>query len=221
MELITHTGRYPIILVVDDSQMNREVVTAQIDVEMKCDIRQASCGTEALQILEGTAPDLVLLDVNMPGMDGYAVCRAIRAGDATREIPVIFLTGQRDTEFIVNGFEAGGSDYLLKPYEGRELLARVRVHLELKLRRDELKTQRDELSRRNSELEAAIARVKRLEGIIPICMYCKKIRSDATTWQKIERYIEEHSDAFFSHGICPDCFEKTMTDLKASKALEP
>jgi DNA-binding response OmpR family regulator len=217
MEMMTQFERTPTILIVDDNELNREVVADLIEFSISCNIRKAASGGEALKLLEAQSPDLVLLDVNMPGMDGYAVCRAIRSGDATREIPVIFLTGQRDSEFIVNGFEAGGSDYLLKPYEGRELLARVRVHLELKLRRDELKMQRDELGKRNSELEAAIARVKRLEGIIPICMYCKKIRSDTAMWQRVEQYIEEHSDAFFSHGICPDCFEDKMASLKSTQ----
>jgi response regulator RpfG family c-di-GMP phosphodiesterase len=143
-------------------------------------------------------------------MDGYQVCRAIRADDRSAGVPVIFLTGQRDAEFIVSGFEAGGSDYVLKPYESRELLARVRVHLELKHKRDELE-------RRNRELEASIARIKRLEGIIPICMYCKKIRNDDTMWQQFELYICEHLDAQFSHGVCPECYEEQVRKIIAEE----
>jgi PleD family two-component response regulator len=210
MEWMRQLGISPVVLIVDDNELNREVVAELVGSSMECDIGLAAGGPEALKFMEETAPDLVLLDVNMPGMDGYAVCRAIRSGDANWEIPVIFLTGQRDSEFIVKGFEAGGSDYLLKPFESRELLARVRVHLELKL-------QRDELRKRNSELEAALARVKRLEGIIPICMYCKKIRNDDTMWQRFEQYIEEHSDAFFSHGLCPDCFNEQLSRIEAMK----
>jgi PleD family two-component response regulator len=208
MEHLKQIPRPPVILVVDDSRINLEMVADLIESEMECVIRLAASGSDALSILKDEVPDLVLLDVNMPGMDGYTVCRAIRSTAVTRETPVIFLTGQRDSEFIINGFEAGGSDYLLKPYECRELMARVRVQLELKLQRDELRLQRDELRLRNNELEAAIARVRRLEGIIPICMYCKKIRNDDTMWQGFEHYIEEHSDAFFSHGVCPDCFKE-------------
>lgn len=207
MEWATQFGRTPVVLVVDDNDLNREAVADLINMCLGCDIYQAANGQEALLLLERVPPDLVLLDINMPGMDGYAVCRAIRSSSATGEVPVIFLTGQRDAEFIVKGFEAGGTDYLLKPYESRELVARTRVHLELKLQRDELK-------KRNSELEAAIARVKRLEGIIPICMYCKKIRNDDTMWQRFEQYIEEHSDAYFSHGVCPDCFDEQCATLR-------
>jgi len=206
MEQPAHNSTPPYILVVDDSEINRDVVVELIMSSLVCRIRQASNGIEALEMIRAQVPDLVLLDVNMPGMDGYQVCRAIRADGETAEVPVIFLTGQRDSEFIVSGFEAGGSDYVLKPYESRELLARVRVHLELK-------QQRDELKRRNSELETTIARVKRLEGIIPICMYCKKIRNDDTMWQRFEQYIGEHLDAQFSHGVCPECYDEQVKKI--------
>jgi len=198
---MTHRDSPPDILIVDDNELIRAAVSDLLGEYLVCHTRQAASGPEALRLLHEAVPDLVLLDVTMPRMDGYAVCRALRADAATREVPVIFLTGERTTESIVKGFEAGGNDYLLKPYENRELLARVRVHIELKQQRDELKL-------RNSELEAALARIKRLEGIIPICMYCKKIRNDGTMWQRFEQYIEEHSDAYFTHGVCPDCFNE-------------
>jgi PleD family two-component response regulator len=203
----THNGNPPVILIVDDSDINRDLVTELLSGSMECGIQQASNGSAALELIAREAPDLILLDINMPGIDGYTVCKAIRSNEKVHEIPVIFLTGQRDSEFIVKGFEAGGNDYLLKPYESRELLARVHVHLELKLQRDELK-------RRNRELEEAIARVKQLEGIIPICMYCKKIRNDDTMWQQFELYMGEHLDAQFTHGVCPDCFSEQLEIIK-------
>ena len=200
------------ILIVDDNDFNRDVVADLLGSSLECRIRQASNGRAALEMIARQVPDLVLLDVNMPGMNGYEVCRAIRGDSRTAEIPVIFLTGQRDSEFIVSGFEAGGSDYVLKPFESRELLARVRVHLELKHRRDELE-------QRNSELQASIARIKRLEGIIPICMYCKKIRSDDNTmWQRFEQYISEHLDAQFTHGVCPDCYDEQVKLIMEDQA---
>lgn len=73
----------------------------------------------------------------------------------------------------------------------------------------------EQLERRNDELEAVISRIKRLEGIIPICMYCKKIRDDGSSWQQMEQYITEHSEALFSHGICPDCYDEKMSALKS------
>ena len=192
-------SKMPVILVVDDNPQNLQLVAGLLNDALACDLCFASSGADALEVMGSIAPDLILLDVNMPEMNGFEVCSAIRATPEWRDIPVIFLTAQRESDFIVKGFEAGGSEYVGKPFESRELLARVQLHLELKLKRDELK-------HRNDELETAIARIKRLEGIIPICMYCKKIRDNDSAWQQMERYISEHSDALFSHGICPDCF---------------
>jgi len=198
---VNEAQKIPVILVVDDNPQNLQLVAGLLSETHTCDLCFASNGPEALEVMGNITPDLVLLDVNMPGMNGYQVCQAIRSDENLREIPVIFLTAQRDSDFIVKGFEAGGSDYVVKPFESRELLARVQVQLELKLKRDELQ-------RRNNELEAAISRIRRLEGIISICMYCKKIREDDSSWQQLETYISEHSDALFSHGICPDCFSE-------------
>jgi DNA-binding response OmpR family regulator len=204
--------KIPIILVVDDNPQNLQLVAALLNGSLVCDLCFATGGAEALEALGTMTPDLVLLDVNMPGMNGFEVCRAIRKEPLWQDIPVIFLTAQRDSEFIVQGFEAGGSDYVIKPFESRELLARVQLQLELGFSRDELK-------RRNIELETAIGRIRRLEGIIPICMYCKKIRDDHSSWQLLETYITEHSDALFSHGMCPDCFQEQMDKLKSSQQV--
>lgn len=90
----------------------------------------------------------------------------------------------------------------------------MRNHIELKKRNELVREQRDLLARQKEELEAALARVKQLEGLIPICMYCKKIRDDNQSWQQLEKYITEHSEAQFSHGMCPECFEKHMEELR-------
>jgi DNA-binding response OmpR family regulator len=200
----------PIILVVDDDPQALQLVGKLLSDELACDICLATSGGEALEIMESVTPDLVLLDVKMPDMDGYEVCKSIRAKEEYREIPVIFLTIHRDPEHIVMGFEAGGTDYVAKPFESRELLARARVQLELKLSRDELKRQKE-------ELEATISRIRHLEGIIPICMYCKKIREDHDGWKQLEEYISEHSDAQFTHSICPACAAKALAELKKQK----
>jgi DNA-binding response OmpR family regulator len=197
----------PVVLVVDDEPRNLQLVGILLSDELACDLCFAGSGREALETMESVTPDLVLLDINMPEMDGYEVCRAIRNAEKTRETPVIFLTAQREPEHIVNGFEAGGTDYVGKPFESRELLARVRVQLELKRSRDELKRQKE-------ELEATLARIRRLEGIIPICSYCKKIRNEENSWEQLEVYITDHSEALFSHGICPGCKDVQFSYLK-------
>lgn len=206
MAVLTAVSALPIVLVVDDNPQNLRLVAELLNAALSCDLCFATSGGEALEAMESMAPDLILLDVNMPGMNGFDCCRTVRRNPLWQDIPVIFLTAQRDSDFIVRGFEAGGNDYVVKPFESRELLARVQLQLELKLKRDELQ-------RRNDELEAAIGRIRRLEGIIPICMYCKKIRDDSSSWQRLENYISEHSDALFSHGVCPDCFEEQMSRI--------
>lgn len=206
MEAAIGPDHAALILVVDDNPHNLQLVAALLGEQLGCDLSFAGSADEALEVLAEVTPDLILLDVNMPEKDGFQLCTELRQRETTSEVPVIFLTAQQDTKSIVRGFEVGGNDYVTKPFESQELLARVRTQLTLKLRTDQLKT--------------TIARIKRLEGIIPICMYCKKIRDDSQSWQQLERYICEHSEALFSHGICPDCFEqqsKAFFDMKRKK----
>ncbi len=120
----------------------------------------------------------------MPGMDGYQVCERLKKEKTTASIPVIFLTAKSDTDDIVRGFEAGGVDYVTKPFNSAELLARVKTHLELKNAREEIKT---------------------LRGILPICAHCKKVRNDSGFWEQVEVYVRNHSEAEFTHGLCPEC----------------
>lgn len=149
---MSDTQKIPIILVVDDNPQNLQLIGAMLGESLEFDLSFATGGQEALEAMEHIAPDLVLLDVNMPEMNGFEVCRRIRETEATATIPVIFLTAQGETDFIVQGFRAGGSDYVVKPFEPQELLARVRVQLELYRSRNELKRLNDELLRVNDEL---------------------------------------------------------------------
>lgn len=196
-------NQIPSILVVDDNPSNLQLVGSVVSQQIDCDLSFATSGAEALEILSVSTPDLILLDVNMPEMSGFELCTLVRACEATVEIPVIFLTAQNDTACIVKGFQVGGNDYVVKPFEPQELLARVKTQLALKLRTDELK--------------ATLARLRRLEGIISICMYCKKIRAEDSSWERMEKYITEHSEAQFSHGICPDCFKEKYAEIKAER----
>lgn len=194
------------ILVVDDELINIQVVTAALKDEY--DVVTAQNGYDAISQLKEHKPDLILLDVMMPDLNGFDVCGIIRADGAFADIPIIFLTAMDSAEGEMRGLELGGIDYLAKPVNFVLLKLRVRNHLELKERNDLVRQQRDLLARRTEELEAALARVKRLEGIIPICMHCKSIRNDSESWQQLESYFTENSDALFSHGICPACLAK-------------
>jgi response regulator RpfG family c-di-GMP phosphodiesterase len=196
------------ILAVDDEYINTQLIKSSLREDY--DILTAVSGYEAIDLLKQYMPDLILLDVMMPDMSGFEVCKIIKADPALADIPVIFLTALDSQEGQLQGLELGGIDYVSKPFNLELLKLRVRNHLALKERNDLVKEQRDLLARQKGELEAALAQVKQLEGIIPICAYCKKIRDDKNSWHQLEAYISDHSEALFSHGICPDCLGKQM-----------
>lgn len=196
------------VLVVDDEMVNTELVKSALSESY--DILTAMNGHDAINLLKQYEPDLILLDVMMPEISGYYACKIIKSDAAYADIPIIFLTALDTEEGTIQGLEVGGIDYITKPVNLKLLKLRVRNHLALK-------EQRDLLKQKNEELEAALARVKQLEGIIPICSYCKKIRDDQQTWQQLEAYISNHSEALFSHGICPRCAEEQMAIFKEMK----
>lgn len=171
------------------------------------EVLSVSNGNEAWAAVQReTDLQLVILDWNMPGMDGLAVCRRIKAIDRHVPFYTILLTGRDSAEDVVQGFEAGADDYITKPFEGNELRARIRVA-------ERMVGIQGSLSKKVQELKEALAHVKTLQGIIPICMHCHKIRSDDKAWEKLEAYIENHSEAEFSHSICPDCIAQHYPDL--------
>jgi len=179
------------------------------------DILLAQSATEAIDVVREQVPDLILLDVMMPGMSGFDLCRQLKADERYRDIPVIFITAMSDGDSELNGLQLGAVDYIAKPFFISHVRQRIKIHLELKHRNELLQEQRAVLEARTLELENALMRIKRLEGLIPICMYCKKIRNTGEIWQNLEEYLIEHSDASFTHGMCPDCLEKHMNGLHA------
>ena len=182
--------RLSLVLIVDDNPQNIKVL-GNIIGKAGYDVAVAMKGKDALQLLETDLPDLILLDIMMPEMDGYELCSRIKANEKTREIPVIFLTAKRETDDLVRAFNVGAVDYVTKPFNATELLMRVRTHVELKQAREEIRT---------------------LKGIIPICANCKKIRDDKGFWNQVETYISNRTDAKFSHGLCPACERELYGD---------
>ncbi|MFH1075964.1 MAG: response regulator [Pseudomonadota bacterium] len=166
----------PIILIADDNPQNLQFLGSLLS-ENGYEVGIAQDGAKALEFTRKNTPDLILLDIMMPLMDGYEACRHLKSNLITKHIPVIFLTARTETEDIVKGFEAGGVDYVTKPFNSTELLARVKTHIEMKL----------------------------LSGLLPLCLNCKKIRDDEGMWNSIEQYMEIHADVQISHGLCPNC----------------
>jgi PleD family two-component response regulator len=156
----------------------------------------------------------------MPGLDGFEACRRLKATERTRDVPVIFMTVLHDLESKLKGFEVGGVDFITKPIEPRDLTARVVTHLslrhlqrELQAKNEQLQVQNFQLQAKNEQLQAALNKVKTLSGLLPICANCKQIRDDQGYWHQVETYIRDHSDAEFSHGVCPKCMKTLYPDF--------
>src|SRR5262245_19463495 len=194
------------ILIADDEAVSRILLekwllTWGYTVAIACD------GAEAWQILqEEDAPPLAILDWMMPAVSGLEICRRVRASSAVPPIYLILVTAKNRPDDIVTDFEAGADDYLANGFNPEELQARIRVG-------ERLVSLQSDLTRRVRELETALSRVKQLEGLIPICSYCKKVRTDHDYWQQVEVYVMQHSRAQFSHGICPECYQNVLREL--------
>ena len=186
------------ILVAEDDATSRRLLEVSL-ARSGYEVAVVADGQEAWQQLNAADPPrLVILDWMMPGRDGIDICRELRANPGAHYIYVMLVTTKTRAEDIVAGLEAGADDYLTKPYDPHELRCRVK-NGERILRLESA------LAGKIGELEKALSRVRALEGLVPICMYCKKIRDDDDTWHKLETYIEEHSDASFSHSLCEPC----------------
>jgi len=191
------------ILIADDDTISRRLLQATL-AQWGYEVLVACDGAEALAVLRGLDPPrLAILDWMMPALDGLEVCQKIRA-EATADPPyLLLLTSRGNKGDIAQGLNGGADDYLTKPFDSEELQARVGVGLRV------LEMQRN-LAERVRELEEALARVRQLQGLVPICAYCKKIRNDQNFWQQVEIYLSAHTDARFTHGICPDCLESVI-----------
>ena len=178
-------------LIVEDDRELRETLSFLLRFE-GYDVVEAANGIEAWHEFERSRFTLVLSDWMMPQLDGLELCRRIRATERPYYPYVILLTALKGKDHFLQAMRAGIDDFISKPFDVDELRAKLHVA-------ERIVTLQD--------------RVQRLEGILPTCMYCKKIRDENQIWVSIEQYITKRSDAEFSHGICPDCFTKTSAQL--------
>jgi sigma-B regulation protein RsbU (phosphoserine phosphatase) len=201
------------ILIAEDDPISRKILQT-ILTKQGHDVTAAEDGLKALEALRKETPDILITDWMMPDLDGLQLSRQVRALDLPGYVYIILLTALTDKQRIIEGLDAGADDYVTKPYDKTELLARVRagervIKLEQSLRQ------------KNAKLSDALAQVKRLKGLLPICMFCKKIRKDEGYWQQVEEYMYEHSEADFSHSICPECMTEHYPEYaKKKKARE-
>ena len=162
-------------------------------------------GQEGLEQFRKVRPDLIVTDIRMPVLDGLQMARTIRSKDPN--IPIIIVTAHSDIASMLNAIDIGIDQYVIKPIDTSKLIAAVvkcAEIIELRQAHQRFLSEREKLI---DDLLKAIADVKTLQGILPICMFCKKIRDDKGAWQRIEVYIRDHSEAEFSHGVCDDCMK--------------
>jgi sigma-B regulation protein RsbU (phosphoserine phosphatase) len=197
------------ILVAEDDAVTRKLLESTLG-RLGLDVITAADGNAAwtaLETLKGKdAPELAVLDWMMPGLEGIQILRRLRTTPGFELLYVILLTSRTDKEDVAYGLAAGANDYIAKPFDPAELEARVRVGERM------VKLQRS-LAARVAELEVALAHVQRLQGLLPICSYCKKVRNETNYWEQVDSYLTSHSDVQLTHGICPQCMETMMKQL--------
>jgi sigma-B regulation protein RsbU (phosphoserine phosphatase) len=200
-------GRGMRALVADDDRIVTRMLARSL-ADWNFDVSVAEDGESAWGVVQTGAPHLAIVDWMMPTLDGPDLCRRIRQDAAHAHMYLILLTSRDSRADLIEGLNAGADDYLVKPFDPGELRARIQVGVRVL-------TLQERLADRVTELEAAVSTVKRLQGLIPICSYCKRIRSEGNDWEQLESYISEHSEAQFSHGICPPCLVTAYSELKA------
>jgi AmiR/NasT family two-component response regulator len=153
-------------------------------------------GAEALELARTSKPDLVLMDIMLKGpMNGIQAAHLVRV---ELSLPVIFLTANSDEAVLEQAKISEPFAYLLKPFEERQL----RTNIEMALYKSRMERERERLMK---ELQDALAEIKTLSGLLPICAWCKSVRDDSGYWMRVEQYVEAHSKATFSHSVCPEC----------------
>ena len=202
---MTEPDRKNTILVVEDHPTTRKLLESILLEDYE--VILAENGIKALEILKHRDDvDLILLDIIMPELNGYEVCKKLKENPTTENIPIIFLTVLDAEDAESKGFMLGVNDYVIKPVNRIRLKTRIRNQFDLKHKTDML-------IQKNHELEAALEHIKTLQGILPICSFCKQIRHDDGQWFHLEEYVKKHTDAQFSHGVCPQCMQKNYPEI--------
>lgn len=235
-QLTGHTapiGDNPIVLLVDDQAFVADVLSRFFASDPSIVLYYCEDPNEAVSVANKLQPTVILQDLVMPGVDGLAIVGRFRANFATRNTPIIVLSSKEEPQTKSLAFNVGANDYLVKLPDQLELIARIRYHSRSYLsqkQRDEamraLRESQEQLMESNAQLLAvnqklgeALAQVKQLSGLLPICFYCKRVRDDGQYWNQIEEYLSINSDLQLSHGVCEDCLPRQMAALGLSGPL--
>jgi len=188
------------ILVAEDDSVSRLVLTTGLR-KLGYEVDEAVDGAEAWRIYKANNVHLVITDWMMPNVDGLELCRKIRSEQVEKYTFIIMLTALGGKQSYLEAMDAGADDFVTKPYDFDQIQAKLRMATRI------LKLQHE---------------VKQLEGLLPICSYCKKIRNEDNTWEPVEGYVTKKTEAAFSHGVCPSCYEEhlkpQLEELKRQRA---
>ena len=202
------------ILIAEDDLTSRSMLAAMLK-KSGYEVVETVNGSDAWQELsKSDAPQLAILDRTMPGMEGLDVVRRVRALKTALPTYIIMLTSRGEKADIIAGLDAGADDYISKPFHIGELRARIEVGRRMVDMQEQLAT-------RLKELQNAMDHIKTLQGILPICSFCKKIRDDKGYWEQVETYLTLNSELLFSHAICPDCLQKHYAEYVKEKGDTP
>jgi phosphoserine phosphatase RsbU/P len=197
------------ILIADDDPISRRLAHHAL-AACGVEVATADGGQAAWEAIQArTQSTVLILDRMMPGVDGVDLCKAARLLPSYPPLYILMVTSAAETADVTAGLDAGADDYVVKPFKPSELKARAQVGMRMV-------ALQESMARRLAELEQALANVKQLRGLLPMCAYCKKIRVDDKYWQQLEGYLTDHSDAEFSHGICPECFPSVIDAARDS-----
>ena len=193
------------VLIADDDPVLRFSLRQHLE-RWSFEVIECVDGKEARRAMQEPSPPLLaIIDWSMPGIDGPTLCQELREVPALAGMYVILLTSNASRQDVIAGLESGADDYIIKPFDWDELRARVRIG-------SRIVGLQQALGVRVNELQQALGSVRTLSGLLPICAYCKRIRDDQDYWKQIEHYLAEHSNARFSHGICPDCMSQHLPE---------
>jgi DNA-binding response OmpR family regulator len=199
-------------LIADDDLVTATAISRSV-AAWGFDVVVAHDGNAAWAYLSTSPPpSLAIVDWEMPGLDGPELCRRLRADSTLAHVYLLLLTARSSPTDVVAGLEAGADDYLVKPVNLNELRARLHVGVRVV-------SLQERLANKVAELQATLDKVRQLRGLLPICSYCKRIRNDQNYWERVEVYVTEHTDARFTHGICPTCLEVAKAEFDKQDAV--
>jgi two-component system, response regulator PdtaR len=194
----------PEIMIVEDERILAADLEDRLEAMGYGVCARASSGEQAVILANEKQPDLILMDIQLEGgMDGIEAAAAI---NDSQDLPIVYLSAFADQQMLERAKITEPFGYLVKPIKPREL----RSTIEMVLYKADMERK---LKAANRELKEALAQVKKLSGLLPICANCKKIRDGQDYWHQVEEYITANSEAVFSHGICPDCMKKLYPEI--------